>query len=52
MNDRVVAIEEKIAELNRRVAETCFTFEDVVAYVDANIADGEMNAHYINNQSD
>jgi hypothetical protein len=36
---RIDAIEVKITELNNKVADSCANFEDVMAYVDANIAD-------------
>lgn len=36
---RVDSIELKINQLNSKVAESCANFEDVMAYVDANIAD-------------
>ena len=38
---RVDAMELKISQLNTKVAESCASFEDVMAYVDANIADSE-----------
>jgi uncharacterized coiled-coil protein SlyX len=36
---RVDKVEEKINELNSKVAESCANFEDVIAYVDAHVAD-------------
>ena len=33
-------MEARIDALNTKVAESCANFEDVIAYVDANIADG------------
>lgn len=39
LETRVDAIEVRITELNNKVAESCSSFEDVVAYVDANIMD-------------
>lgn len=38
---RVDAVEVKINELNNKVAESCSNFEDVMAYVDANMADSK-----------
>jgi hypothetical protein len=36
---RVDLVEAKINELNNKVAESCANFEDVIAYVDAHVAD-------------
>jgi uncharacterized protein (DUF111 family) len=38
---RVDAVELKISQLNSKVAESCANFEDVMAYVDANMADSK-----------
>lgn len=36
-------MEAKINELNNKVAESCSSFEDVMAYVDAHVADCKRN---------
>jgi hypothetical protein len=40
LTERVDDMEVKINELNNKVADSCKNFEDVMAYVDKNIADG------------
>ena len=39
LTNRVDEMEAKINELNNKVAESCSSFEDVMAYVDAHVAD-------------
>jgi hypothetical protein len=40
LEGRIDEMEAKINALNSKVHECCHNFEDVIAYVDANIADG------------